>query len=77
MLVTAVELEALLEEQTVPLGEAMALQVGTTLQLTATPDTQVTLRCGHVPLLRGRIGRVGDNVAIRIEDKVARGEARS
>jgi flagellar motor switch protein FliM len=77
MLVTAVELEALLEEQTVPLGEAMALKVGTTLQLTATPDTPVTLRCGHVPLLRGRIGRVGESVAIRIEDKVARGEARS
>jgi flagellar motor switch protein FliM len=75
--VTAVELEALLEEQTIPLGEVMALEVGTTLALTATPDTAVTLRCGHVPLLRGRIGRVGDNVAIRVEDRVGRDEARA
>ena len=30
------------------------------------------LRCGHVPLLRGRVGRVGDSVAIRIEDKLER-----
>jgi flagellar motor switch protein FliM len=37
----------------------------------------VTLRCGHVPLLRGRIGRVGDNVAIRVEDRVGRDEARA
>jgi flagellar motor switch protein FliM len=74
ILVTAVELEALLEEQTIPLGEAMGLKVGTTLPLSATPDTPVLLRCGHVPLLRGRIGRVGDSVAIRIEDKVDRRE---
>jgi flagellar motor switch protein FliM len=74
MLVTTVELEALLEEQTLPLGEVMELKVGTTLSLSATPDTPVMLRCGHVPLLRGRIGRVGDSVAIRIEDRVDRDE---
>jgi flagellar motor switch protein FliM len=72
MLVTAIELEALLEEQTIPLGEAMAFEVGTTLPFSATPQTSVLLRCGHVPLLRGRVGRVGDSVAIRIEDKVDR-----
>jgi flagellar motor switch protein FliM len=49
----------------------MALKVGTTLPLSATPQTPVLLRCGHVPLLRGRVGRVGDSVAIRIEDKIA------
>ncbi len=49
MLVTTVELEALLEEQTIPLGEVMALQVGTTLPLTAEPDTPVILRCGTRP----------------------------
>jgi flagellar motor switch protein FliM len=75
MLVTTVELEALLEEQTVPLGEVMALEVGTTLALSAGPDTPVILRCGHVPLLRGRVGRVADHVAIQIEDKIRRDEA--
>jgi flagellar motor switch protein FliM len=72
MLVTTVELEALLEQQTIPLGEVMALQVGTTLPLTAEPDTPVTLRCGTVPLLRGRVGRIADHVAIRVEARIDR-----
>jgi flagellar motor switch protein FliM len=69
ILVTNVELEALLEEQTIPLGEAMRLQVGSTLPLNVRPDALVTLRCGHVPLLLGRMGRTGDHIAIRIEGR--------
>ena len=69
ILVTNVELEALLEEQTIPLGEAMRLTVGTTLPLNVGPEALVTLRCGHVPLLRGRMGRAGDHIAIRIEGR--------
>jgi flagellar motor switch protein FliM len=72
MLVTDVELEALLEEQTVPLGEVMRLQVGTVLPLNATPASPVLLRCGQVALLSGRIGRLNDHVAIRIEEKLER-----
>jgi flagellar motor switch protein FliM len=72
MLVTDVELEALLEEQTIPLGDVMRLQVGTVLPLNATPESPVLLRCGQVALLSGRIGRVNDHVAIRIEDKLER-----
>jgi flagellar motor switch protein FliM len=70
MQVTGVEIEALLEEQTISLGEAMALTVGTTLPLNIRPNTAVILRCGQVPLLRGRVGRVGDHIAVRIEDKL-------
>jgi flagellar motor switch protein FliM len=69
ILVTNVELEALLEEQTIPLGEAMRLAVGSTLPLNVRPDGLVTLRCGHIPLLRGRMGRTGDHIAIRIEGR--------
>src|SRR5690606_17742705 len=69
ILVTDIELEALLEEQTIPLAEAMRITVGSTLSLNVRPDALVTLRCGHVPLLRGRMGRVGDHIAIRIEDR--------
>jgi flagellar motor switch protein FliM len=69
ILVTNVELEALLEEQTIPLGDAMRLKVGSTLPLNVRPDALVTLRCGHVPLLHGRMGRTGDHIAIRIEGR--------
>lgn len=75
MLVTSVELEALLDQQTIPLGQAMRFAVGTTLPLTAGPDTPVVLRCGHVPMLRGRLGRVGDRVAIRIEERIRRDQS--
>jgi flagellar motor switch protein FliM len=69
ILVTDVELEALLEEQTIPLGAAMGLEVGSTLPLNVRPDALVILRCGHVPLLRGRMGRTGEHIAIRIEGR--------
>jgi flagellar motor switch protein FliM len=69
ILVTDVELEALLEEQTIPLGAAMDLEVGSTLPLNVRPDALVILRCGHVPLLRGRMGRTGEHIAIRIEGR--------
>jgi flagellar motor switch protein FliM len=72
MLVTDVELEALLEEQTVALGDIMRLQVGMVLPLNATPESPVVLRCGQVALLSGRIGRVNDHVAIRVEDRIER-----
>ncbi len=70
MLVTDVELEALLDEQTVALGEVMGWSVGTTLPLHCRPHDPVTLRCGHVPLLRGKVGRLGDHVAIQIEERI-------
>jgi flagellar motor switch protein FliM len=69
ILVTDVELEALLEEQTIPLGAAMGLKVGSTLPLNVRPDALVILRCGHVPLLRGRMGRTGEHIAVRIEGR--------
>lgn len=72
MLATRVELEALLEEQTIPLGDAMSLEVGTTLPLSVRSDTPITLRCGNVSLMRARIGRVGDRVAVRLLDGIDR-----
>ena len=34
--------------------------------LNVRPDAQVTVRCGDVTLSEGRMGRVGDRVAIRV-----------
>jgi flagellar motor switch protein FliM len=64
---TALELEAVLEEQTLPLARVMALDVGSVLQLDAGPDAKVTLRCGGVTMLQGRMGRMGDRIAVAIE----------
>ena len=42
------------------------LKVGDTLPLEMRPDALVAVRCGDVTLTEGRMGRVGDRVAIRV-----------
>jgi flagellar motor switch protein FliM len=44
----------------------MQLEVGHTLTLDLKPDALVTVRCGEVTLTEGRMGRVGDRVAVRV-----------
>ena len=40
--------------------------VGDTLTLELKPDALVTVRCGDITLTEGRMGRVGDRVAVRV-----------
>jgi len=69
---TQLEISAVLDELRMPLSSVMNLQVGQTVMLNCTPESSVELRCGDVPLLRGRMGRMGRSVAVRVEDKVKR-----
>ncbi len=64
---TMVPLEAVLSEQTMVLDSVMSLEVGQTIMFNVRPDTTITLRSGGVPLLSGSIGRVGNNIAVKIE----------
>ena len=61
-----IAVDAVLYEANIPLKQLMTLKVGDTLPLNVRPDAQVTVRCGDVPLSEGRMGRVGDRVAIRV-----------
>jgi flagellar motor switch protein FliM len=70
---THIELEAVLEEHFLTIGEVMNLEVGKTMMLNCTPDTTVQLNCGGVPLLRGKMGRVGKNVSIHITNALPGG----
>ncbi|MBF0093910.1 MAG: flagellar motor switch protein FliM [Alphaproteobacteria bacterium] len=65
---TDVELEAVLDELTMPLSRILDLEVGSRIMLNATPNSRITLNCGDVPMYIGRMGRKGANMAIRIED---------
>ena len=65
---TDLQIEAVLDQHTISLGEAMNFQIGSQLMLNVAPDTSVQLRCGAVPLMQGRMGRKGGNIAIQIED---------
>ena len=61
-----IAVEAVLYEAKLPLKQLMSLKVGDTLPLDLKPDALVTVRCGNVVLSEGRMGRVGDRVAVRV-----------
>ncbi|HEX6956647.1 MAG TPA: flagellar motor switch protein FliM [Ferrovibrio sp.] len=64
---TDVEIEAVLDEQVMTLGQVMNLEVGKTVMFNATPDSVVLMRCGGVSMVEGRMGRMGNNIAVKIE----------
>ena len=72
---TRVEIDAILDEQIMSLNRIMNLEVGQTFMLNASPDSKIELRCGNVPLLKGRMGRVGSSVAVRVDEAVQRTDA--
>src|SRR6202453_3552153 len=61
-----IAVEAVLYEAPLPLRQMMKLDVGDTLMLDLKSDAPVIVRCGDVMLTEGRMGRVGDRVAVRV-----------
>jgi flagellar motor switch protein FliM len=61
-----IAVDAVLYEADIPLKQLMMLKVGDTLPLEIRADALVAVRCGNVTLTEGRMGRVGDRVAIRV-----------
>ncbi len=64
---TEVKIEAVLDEQTMPLSRVMDLAVGDRIVLGSLPGAAVQLRCGGIPLFEARAGRRQNRVAVRIE----------
>jgi flagellar motor switch protein FliM len=62
----SIAVDAVLYEAELPLKQLMKLDVGDTLTLDLKPDALVTVRCGDVTLTEGRMGRVGDHMAVRV-----------
>jgi len=67
-----IAVDAVLYESNIPLKELMKLKVGDTLPLDMRADALVSVRCGSVTLTEGRMGRVGDRVAIRVTKSLRR-----
>ncbi len=61
-----ITVNAVLYEERLPLRKMMNLNVGDTLSLEIKSDSLVTVRCGDVTLTEGRMGKVGDRVAVRV-----------
>ncbi len=69
---TDVELEAVVDQQTMRLSDVFNFKVGSRLMLSATPDSTIELHCGEIPMYTGRMGRKGNQIAIRIEDRIVK-----
>jgi flagellar motor switch protein FliM len=65
-----ISVDAVLYEADIPLKQLMKLKVGDTLPLEMRADALVAVRCGKVTLTEGRMGRVGDRVAIRVSKQL-------
>jgi len=67
---TQIGLDAVLDQQKMSLRDVMDFQVGQTLMLNNGPEGLIDLRCGDVSLAKGRMGRMGSSVAVRVENGV-------
>ena len=70
---TDVELDVVLDEQTMRLGDMVDLKPGMVIALNTGPGAMVQIRCGTVSLFEGRVGRRKNHVAVRIERDIPRG----
>ena len=66
------EVNAVLYEGLLPLKKLMNLEVGETLVLDIKPDTLVKVRCGEVVLTEGRMGHVGERIAVSVASPLRR-----
>ncbi len=67
---SAVEIEAVLDERPLTLGEVMNLKVGSTIMLNAKPNDMIKLRSGDVSLSQAKLGKVGDKIAVSLVDDI-------
>ncbi len=66
---TEVDLEAVVDTQTMRLTDVFDLKVGSRIMLGVSPDSPIQLHCGEIPMYTGKMGRRGNQIAIQIEDR--------
>lgn len=64
---TDVQLQAILGETWLPLGEMLSWKVGSRVVLNTRPEDELELRCGHFPMYKGPVGQKQGSIAVRIE----------
>jgi flagellar motor switch protein FliM len=67
-----IDLEAVLHEQKMPLKTVLNLKVGDTIYFDQKADPLIALRCGDQQISEGRMGRVGDAIAIQVVKQLKR-----
>jgi flagellar motor switch protein FliM len=69
---TDLPVDAVLNEKQILLGDVMRFKVGSTLMLDCKPDDDIVLKSGGVELTTGRLGRIGDKMAVSLNDPIKR-----
>lgn len=64
---TDVQLQAVLGEIVLPLGDMLNWKVGSQILFNTRTEDQLELRCGHFPMFKGPVGQKQGNIAVRIE----------
>ncbi|HIC29760.1 MAG TPA: flagellar motor switch protein FliM [Rhodospirillales bacterium] len=65
-----VDLEAVVDQQIMRLSEVFDLKIGSRIMFTATPDSLISLHCGGVPMYTGKMGRKGNQISIKIAERI-------
>jgi flagellar motor switch protein FliM len=68
---TDMQVEAVLDELPLPLGRMLNLTVGETVFLNQPPEGAIELRCGQIPLAKGRMGKIGQAIAVCLDEPVS------
>jgi len=68
--VTDVDLVAVLDQQVLRLSDIFDLKVGSRIMFNASPESLVDLRCGEVSLYTAKMGRKGDRISVRIDQRL-------
>lgn len=67
---TDVNIEVVLDEKEITLGDIMRFKVGSTLLLDCVPGDEVQLKCSGVKISTGSVGRVGEQVAVSLTQPI-------
>jgi flagellar motor switch protein FliM len=67
-----IAVDAVLFERDISLRQVLDLKVGQTLVFDVGPRDAVTIKCGGVSLTEGQMGRVGENISVRVSRKLKR-----
>ncbi|MCB2112902.1 MAG: FliM/FliN family flagellar motor switch protein [Parvularculaceae bacterium] len=72
---SGVELAAVLADRSMTIGDLRALKIGETLKFAANVGARVELRAGALSVAKGRVGRMGELVAVKIDAALAKPES--
>jgi len=64
------EIDAVLDELQIPLKDALELEVGQTFLLSCDKNATIDMRCGGISLMKGKMGRLGENMAVQISQNI-------